>query len=113
MDNDGYEVVCLDRKGQLWHCGTSNARVMSMGIEWDSIDAAEGALTELDRFAPFLQQPEQAVEMQFTNNGAGNCGYIMIGTSGVVYTWGYETEESLGTLNDERHGPNPLPLTTG
>ena len=113
MNNDGYEVVCLDRKGQLWHCGTSNARVMSMGIEWDSIDAAEGALTELDRFAPFLQQPEQAVEMQFTNNGATNCSYIMIGTSGVVYTWGYETEESLGTLNDERHGPNPLPLTTG
>ena len=113
INSNKYEVVCLDKKGQLWHTGESNGRVMSLGVEWDSIDAAEGTTTELDRFAPFLQQPERAVEMQFLNNGSANTGYAMLGVSGVVYTWGVETSESLGTLNDERHGPNPLPLTTG
>lgn len=113
INGDKYEVVCLDSKGQLWHTGGSNTHVMSMGVEWDSIDQALGTDTELDRFAPFLQQPERAVEMQFLNNGAANTGYAMLGVSGVVYTWGIDGQGSLGTLNNERHGPTPLPLTTG
>ena len=109
------EVVCLDDKGQLWHCGSSGGEVMSQGVEPDSDHLGEDADTYLDRFTPFLQQPERAIEMQFTRNGAGATGYLMLGESGTVYSWGTNTNFALArnVSTAAQIPPSPIALTTG
>lgn len=109
-----YEVVCLDDKGQLWHCGSSGNEVMSQGVEYDSDHLGEDADTYLDRFTPFLQQPERAIEMQFTTTGNNQSGYLMLGESGTVYAWGTNTNKALArdVSTAAQIPPSPIALTT-
>ena len=109
-------VVMLDTKGQIWHCGSTAGRTLNDGVVWnDTTGDSVGNLDHEDYFAPWLQQPEQAVGFSFNEGAAADLSITFVGESGLVYTAGHDhSGHATGHgFNNTYTSISPLPITAG
>ena len=108
------QVLLLDDLGQIYICGDNGGYAMNPYAEYDQDADRDGTSHISKMFTPVWTQPEPFVAFQFMHTGSTTTNsWCALGTSGTVYTGGYNGSFGLGLGIFTAHADGSIPESLG